>query len=61
MQKCIDCKHLLGRDICYFCGIDGQEITHPLFMGGKKCPCYEKYKKTTEKFNYPQRNNIEVR
>ena len=30
-------------------------------MGGKKCPCYEKYKKAKEKFNYPQRNNIEVR
>ena len=55
MKKCINCIHLFSRDICCFCDIDNREIPHPFFMGGKKCPCYEKYVKKKEKYTYPQK------
>lgn len=58
MKKCINCKNIFGRDICWFCSIDGREINHPFFMGGKKCPCYEKYvKEKRKKFQYPQKKD----
>lgn len=32
----------------------------PLFMGGKKCECYEKRnKERTKKFNYPTKEELE--
>lgn len=31
MSKCISCKHLFGRDVCWFCDIKYQEIPHPCF------------------------------
>ena len=58
MKKCINCKHLFSRDICYFCDIDYREIEHPFFMGGKKCPCYEKYVKEKTKYEYPQKERL---
>lgn len=54
MKKCINCKHLYCREI-YFCDINTQHIPHPLLMGGKKCPCYEKHVKKKTKFEYPQK------
>jgi len=54
MEKCINCKHLVAVDICYFCRINGQNVNFPRLMGGsKKCECYEKIIKNKSKFNYP--------
>lgn len=59
MKKCINCKYLYSSDICCFCGINNQLIEHPLIMGGKKCPCYEKYVKVKTKYEYPQKKDKE--
>ena len=57
MKKCINCKHLYGDNLGYYCSINCQYISHPLFMGGKKCPCYKKFKLEKTKFEYPQKEN----
>lgn len=59
MKNCKNCKHLFARDICYFCDINTQEITIPLFKGGKKCECYEKRKQGKTKFSYPTKEELE--
>ena len=59
MKKCINCKHYFVRDICGFCELNGvREIKHPLFMGGKKCECYEKNKKAKNSFEYPKKQKM---
>lgn len=55
MKNCNNCKHLYTVDICAFCDINGSELEHPFFMGGKKCPCYEKRVKEKERFEYPKK------
>ena len=56
MKRCINCKWGYGRECCYFCRANGDiiEIKHPFFMG-RKCECYEKYKKEKIKFEYPKK------
>ena len=59
-ERCINCKNLEARDICYFCGINYAEIKHPNLMGGSdKCECYEKYEKINPKpeFEYPKKGD----
>lgn len=58
MEKCINCKHLMAIDICYFCRINGQNVNFPRLMGGsKKCECYSKIEKQRRKFEYPKKEN----
>lgn len=55
-ERCINCKHLETVDICYFCGINHEEIEHPYQMGGSyECECYEKTDPKQEpEFEYPK-------
>lgn len=55
MKKCANCKHLYGRWGAWLgCELNDKEIKHPYLVGGKKCPCYEKYIKEKTKFEYPK-------
>lgn len=56
MKKCANCKHLYGRWGAWLgCELNHEEVKHPYFMGGKKCPCYEKQEKQEKKFEYPKK------
>ena len=48
-------------DICYFCGINHEEIEHPYRMGGSdECECYEKTDPKQEpEFEYPKKETPE--
>lgn len=58
MKNCLNCIYLFRREID-ICAIGWRYIPHPFFMGGKKCPCYEKQKliKKKIKFEYPQKKS----
>ena len=56
MKNCKNCMNSFGRDICVFCSINGNEIKHPILMGGNKCESYERRIKNKEKFNYPKKD-----
>ena len=55
MKNCKNCINSFGRDICVFCSINGNEIKHPILMGGNKCESYEREIKNKEKFKYPKK------
>ena len=47
------------RDICWFCGINHEVINFPMFKGGpKKCECYEKCTRESNKMNYPTKEEL---